>query len=149
MRTTLTYRVLPRLAVGVEVNPRDDEIGPLANWVAVTETALRPALMFGVSSDRIGTPSGQSYFATLSKDLASVNGWPLAPYVGAAFGTFEDDFRAVAGLRARLGRGFATTVIYDGKALHPTAEYRFFDRHVVTLLWVDTRNVGVAYSIAF
>ena len=40
--------------------------------------------MFGTSSDRIGTPEGQAYYVTLSKDLSTVKDWPIAPYVGAA-----------------------------------------------------------------
>lgn len=123
-------------------------MGPLANWVAVTETERRPALMFGISSDRIGTPDGEAYFFTLSKDLEGLTGWPVAPYVGAAYGTFEDDLRAVGGLRVRFGRGFASTVIHDGKALHPTLEYRL-GRHAFSALWVDTRDLGLAYSVVF
>jgi len=140
---------VPRLSLGVEFNSRADELGPLANWVAVTETRRRPALMFGLSSDRIGTPDGEAYFFTLSKDLEGLTGWPIAPYVGGAYGTFDDEFRAIGGLTARLGRGFATTMIHDGKAFHPTLDYRFLDRHVVSLLWVDTNDLGFAYSVAF
>lgn len=149
MRLTLTYRVLSRLSLGIEVNPRADEIGPLFNWVAVTETERRPALIFGTSSDRIGTPDGQAYFATLSKDLESLTGVRLAPYVGVAYGTFENSLRRIGGVRVPLGRGFAGSALWDGKNLHPTAEYRFLERHVLTLLWVDTRHAGAAYSVAF
>ena len=106
--------------------------------------------MFGTSSDRIGTPEGQAYYFTLSKDLSNVNGWPVAPYVGVAYGTFEDEIKAIAGLYVRLPRtGFASTMIHDGKSFHPTVEYRFLQRHVVSVLWVDTHDVGLAYSVAF
>jgi hypothetical protein len=148
-RTTASFRVVPRLSLGVEYNPRADDASPLANWVALTETGLRPALILGTSSDRIGTPRGHAYYATLSKDLGSVNGWPIAPYAGVAWGTYEDELRAIAGARARLGRGFSSTVIFDGEEVHPTLEYRFLERHVVTLLWVATETTGLAYSIAF
>ncbi|MGH9782835.1 MAG: hypothetical protein ACRD88_01510, partial [Terriglobia bacterium] len=73
VRTTLTYRLHPRLMAGVEFNPRaaepGDRVNPLVNWVALTETTQRPALIVGTSSDRIGTPRGQSFYATLSKNL--------------------------------------------------------------------------------
>ncbi len=69
-RNTLTYRLHPRLTTGVEFNPRaaepGDRVNPLANWVAMTETTQRPALIIGTSSDRIGTPRGQSFYATFS-----------------------------------------------------------------------------------
>ena len=147
---TLAYRVVPRLSLGIEWNPRSDSTSPLANFVAVSETARRPALMFGTSSDRIGTPEGQAYYFTLSKDLSTVNGWPVSPYVGASYGTFENDLRAIAGLYIRVPEtGFASTLIHDGKTFHPTVEYRFLGRHVISVLWVATEHVGVSYSVAF
>ena len=146
----MTYRVIPRLSFGIEYNPRADDTSPLANFVAITETRRRPALMFGTSSDRIGTPEGQSYYFTLSKDLSTVNGWPVAPYVGAAYGSFEDEIKGIVGLHVRLpGTGFSSTMIHDGKNFHPTLGYRFLERHVVSLLWVDTDDIGFAYSVAF
>ena len=124
-------------------------MGPLANFVALTETPRRPALIFGLSSDRIGTPDGEAYFFTLSKDLEKWSGLPLAPYAGAAYGTFEDELRLIGGLLIRFGGGFSSTLIHDGKAFHPTLEYRFLDRHAISLLWVDTDDLGVSYSLAF
>ncbi len=106
--------------------------------------------MFGTSSDRIGTPEGQAYYFTLSKDISELTGWPLSPYLGASYGTFENDLRAVAGLYIRVpGTGFGSTLIYDGKNFHPTVEYSFLRRHVISALWVDTDDLGLAYSVAW
>lgn len=52
LRTTLTYRFHPRFALGIEYNPLEGDVSPLANWLAVEEKARRPALMLGTSSDR-------------------------------------------------------------------------------------------------
>ncbi len=107
-------------------------------------------MILGTSSDRIGTPDGQAYYATLSKDLSPVNGWPISPYAGVAYGTFDDKLRAIGGVYFRIPKtGLASTVIYDGVNLHPTLEYRFRERHVVTLLWVATQDLGLSYSVAF
>ena len=146
---TFTYRVIPRLSLGVEYNPKVGEVGPLMNLVAVTETKFRPAVLFGISSDRIGTPNGTAYFGTVSKNLEDQLHWPVSPYIGVAYGTYEDDLDVIGGVYAGLGAGFSTTVLYDGRELHPTLAYRFLDRHVVTLLWVATQDVGLSYSIAF
>ena len=122
---------------------------PLANWLAVTEKKKRPALILGTSSDRIGTPDGQAYYATLSKDLSTVGGGPIAPYLGIAYGEFEDKWRTIGGVRIRIpDTGWASTLIYDGVNFHPTVEYGR-GRHVFTLLWVDTSDLGASYSIAF
>ncbi len=104
--------------------------------------------MFGTSSDRIGTPDGNAYFGTLSKNLRELTGVPIAPYVGASYGTFDDELRAIGGFWAGFGKGFSSTVIWDGEDLHPTVEYSI-KGHTFTLLWVATEDVGVAYSIAF
>ena len=122
----------------------------LANFVAMREGQKRPALIFGTSSDRIGTPDGQAYFFTFSKDLSTVSRWPVAPYFGASYGTWENDLRAIGGVHVRLPEtNWAMTLIHDGKALHPTLEYRLFDRHSLSLLWVDAEELGLAYSVVF
>ena len=71
LRMTLTYRFLPTFSAGLEYNPIAGKVSPLANWLAIKETTRRPALILGTSSDRIGTPSGQSFYGTLSKN----RGW--------------------------------------------------------------------------
>jgi hypothetical protein len=63
LRTTLTYSLQRRLSVGIEYNPKADSVSPLANLIAVPESRYRPAVILGTSSDRIGTPSGQSFYA--------------------------------------------------------------------------------------
>ena len=104
-RNTLTYRFHPRLTAGAEYNPLAGKVSPLANFVALTETHRRPALILGTSSDRIGTPSGQSYYATLSKNIKHHTGLPLAPYFG-------------------VGPSLPATVIVgrDGRVLYATAK---------------------------
>ncbi len=146
---TFTYRVIPRLSLGVEYNPKAGEIGPLLNFVAVNETKFRPAVLFGISSDRIGTPDGTAYFVTVSKNLEQQLRWPVSPYIGVAYGTYEDELDAIGGVHVGLWAGFSSTVLYDGTELHPTLAYRYLDRHVVTLLWVATENLGLSYSVAF
>src|SRR5687767_6354191 len=79
-RTVLMHQLRPALKLGVEWNPRADEVGFVANWRALAETARRPAVIFGTSSDRIGTPGGQSYYVTVSKSLHETTRLPIAPY---------------------------------------------------------------------
>lgn len=123
-RWTLTYAVNERLSLGVEWNPLDDDVGPLANYRVLDETETRPALILGTSSDRIGTPSGRAYYATLSKDVERWTGLPVAPYVGTAFGEFDDDWELIAGLRIRLGDRLSTTSTWDGENLHHVADFQ-------------------------
>lgn len=147
-RNTLTYRFHPRLTAGVEYNPLAGKVSPLANVVALTETHRRPALILGTSSDRIGTPSGQSFYATLSKSLKHQTGLPVAPYVGVAYGTFEDCFRAIGGLNISFRERWSSTILFDGVRVHPTAAYTR-GRHQFGVILERGRRPGASYSISF
>ena len=147
-RNTLTYRIHPRLTAGVEYNPLAGKVSPLANVVVLTETHKRPALILGTSSDRIGTPYGQSFYATFSKNLKHSTGWPIAPYVGVAYGTFEDRARIIGGLNSSFSERWSTTVLFDGVRIHPLVNYTY-GRHQFGAIFERGRNPGVSYSISF
>ena len=73
-RLTVDYRLAKTVLVGIEYNPVVGEIGPRATWEALLEDEDQPALHFGVSSDRIGTPKGyEAVFATASKTIPETN----------------------------------------------------------------------------
>ncbi len=147
-RNTLTYRFHPRLTVGVEYNPLAEKVSPLANVVAMTETHKRPALILGTSSDRIGTPSGQSFYATFSKNLKQATGLPIAPYAGVAYGTFEDRLRVIGGLNINLAERWSSTILFDGVRVHPLLNYTR-GRHQFGVIFERGRNPGASYSISF
>ena len=147
-RNTLTYRFHPKFTAGVEYNPLAGKVSPLANVVALTETHKRPALILGTSSDRIGTPSGQSFYATFSKSLKHSTGLPLAPYVGVAYGTFEDRARIIGGLNFSLTERWSSTILFDGVRVHPTANYTY-GRHQIGVIFERGRHPGASYSVSF
>ncbi|HYE64590.1 MAG TPA: hypothetical protein VD966_03345 [Pyrinomonadaceae bacterium] len=147
-RNTLTYRFHPRLTAGVEYNPLAGKVSPLANILAVTETKKRPALILGTSSDRIGTPSGQSFYATLSKTLERETGWPIAPYFGVTYGTHEDRFRPIGGINIYFRERWSSTVLFDGVRVHPLLNYTH-GRHQFGVIFERGRNPGASYSISF
>ena len=147
-RNTLTYRFYPRLTAGVEYNPLAGKVSPIANFVALTETHKRPAVILGTSSDRIGTPSGQSYYVTASKSLKHSTGWPIAPYAGLAYGTYEDRFRPIGGLNIYAGERWSSTVLFDGVRVHPMISYTN-GRHVFSFIMERGRRPGASYSVSF
>ncbi|MBC8031207.1 MAG: hypothetical protein H7Z16_13915 [Pyrinomonadaceae bacterium] len=147
-RNTLTYRFHPRFTAGLEYNPLAEKVSPLANVVALTETHKRPALILGTSSDRIGTPSGQSFYATFSKSLKHQTGLPVAPYVGVAYGTYDDRARVIGGLNIQMGEGWSSTILFDGVRVHPTVNYTR-GRHQFGVIFERGRNPGASYSISF
>jgi hypothetical protein len=147
-RNTLTYRLHPRFTAGVEYNPLAGKVSPLANLVVVTETHQRPAIIFGTSSDRIGTPSGQSFYATVSKSLKHHTGLPISPYAGVAYGTYEHRTRAIGGLNIAFRENWTSTVLFDGVRVHPIMNYTF-GRHQLGVIFERGRNPGFSYSVSF
>ena len=147
-RNTLTYRFHPRLTAGVEYNPLAGKVSPIANWLALSETKRRPALVLGTSSDRIGTPSGQSFYATLSKSLERETGLPFAPYAGVAYGTYEDRLRPIGGLNIYYKQRWSSTILFDGVRVHPLVNYAR-GRHAFSAIMERGRNPGASYSVSF
>ncbi len=122
------------MRAGIEVNPRDDDVGPLLNWRVLDETAELPAIVLGTSSDRIGTPSGRAVYATASKDLERWTGLPVAPYAGITYSGFDHAFDPIGGLVVRFD-GFSTTHLYDGDNTH----------HLLSVGLGNGMSVGVLY----
>lgn len=147
-RNTLTYRFHPRFTAGVEYNPLAGKVSPLANLVVVTETHARPALIIGTSSDRIGTPSGQSFYATISKNVKEYIKLPVSPYVGVAYGTFEDRTRVIGGLNIAIADRWSSTILFDGVRVHPLLSYTR-GRHQFGVIFERGRNPGASYSVSF
>ena len=136
-------RLTPSLKAGIEWNALENEVGIVANWRAISETRTRPALIFGTSSDRIGTPSGQSYYATVSKSLGRV-----APYAGVSYSGYADKLLVPFGMNVALPRGLSAMVMNDGVHTHLSATYAR-SRISVTLLAVERQHVGVTIGTAF
>jgi hypothetical protein len=136
------------LQIGVEWNPLAEKVSPLANWRMLSETESRPAIILGTSSDRIGTPSGQSYYLTISKDVSPWLRLPLAPYVGVAYGTYEDKARALGGLNMYCPASLSSLSIFDGVTVHPTLSWSR-DRHTVSFVLAHGEDPGVSYSVVF
>lgn len=147
-RNTLTYRFHSRFTAGIEYNPLARKVSPIANLVALTETHRRPALVLGTSSDRIGTPSGQSLYATFSKNLKHYTGLPIAPYFGVAYGTYEDRKRMIGGLNITMAERWSSTILFDGIRIHPLVNYTT-GRHQLGVIFERGRHPGISYSISF
>ena len=146
---TLIYRWKPRIHFGVEYNPLVGEVHPLLTLIPVTETKNRPAVIFGISSDRIGTPEGTSVYLTASKDLEHWIGLPIAPYGGIVYGTYEDRFRPIGGMSIRVRKNLTSLIQFDGVKVHPSLTYSFNETHSFTFLMIRGKNPGVTYTFSF
>ncbi len=142
-RTIVVRRLTPSLKAGIEWNALENEVGIVANWRAISETRTRPALIFGTSSDRIGTPSGQSYYVTLSKGFGRV-----APYVGASYSGYEERVIFPFGVNVHVGGPVSAMLINDGVHTHLSATYGHRNLSL-TLLLVEREKVGLTLGMTF
>lgn len=118
------------------------------NWLLLSETSTRPALMIGTSSDRIGTPSGQSFYVTVSKSLQRELRLPLAPYVGISYGTYEDEIVFPCGLNVVIRPNWSALFMFDGVNPHFSTTYTW-KAFSFTLLLIDMKDFGFAVGAAF
>lgn len=137
------------MLLGVEWNPEVDEINPLVNLHLLSETDTRPAILLGTSSDRIGTPDGQAYYVTASKDLSPWIRWPVAPYLGASYGTYEDRLRAIGGVWLSLGGPVSALVIHDGVHVTLSLDVEIAGHLTLSALLFDGDEPGVSASVSW
>ena len=142
-RTVLMYRITRDVKAGLEWNAKADELGLVANWRALGETKTRPAVIFGTSSDRIGTPSGQSYYVTLSKGFGRI-----APYAGASYSGYEERVIFPFGVNVHLGGPLSAMLINDGVNTHLSATYGHRNLSL-TLLLVEREKLGLTLGMTF
>ncbi len=145
-RFTANYRVVKNLQVGVEFNATIGEISPLATLFVVSETKHRPALFFGTSSDRIGSPEGtQSYYATTSKYLPSTG---TTGYFSLNYSEWDDGINIPFGFTQEISQGFAARYMYDGERSHALVDH-YRDSLGISLMWVWLEEFGVAFHGGF
>jgi hypothetical protein len=145
-RFTTTHRFTPRFQAGVEVNPGADEIGPIANWIALTETDKQPMVNFGTSSDRIFSPKGtQSYYMTVAKSLPALR---AAPYVSLFWSEWEDRFLFPFGANFSLSEQWDLMGMNDGRNSHALMTYKR-ENDSLSLMLIKMRYPGVSYSFGF
>jgi hypothetical protein len=137
------HRFGDALKAGIEVNAAADEVGIVANWRAVPETSRRPAVIFGTSSDRIGTPAGQSYYVTVSKSLGRI-----APYAGLSYSGHDDRMRIPFGLNVAITPPWSAMVMNDGVHTHLSTTYSW-KRYSLTVLAVERKDFGLTVGVAF
>ena len=122
---------------------------PLITIIPVTETLNRPAVIFGISSDRIGTPRGTSVYLTASKDLQHWTGLPIAPYGGIVYSSYDHKFRTIGGLNIRFHPKVTSLIQFDGVKVHPSITYSFNDTHALTFLMIRGKDPGMTYTFSF
>jgi hypothetical protein len=145
-RFTVQYRLTPRFQAGIEFNPGESEVGPLANWVLLPETAQYPMISLGTSSDRIGTQKGErAYYATFAKSFPNIG---LAPYVSINYSASDEAFNFPFGANYQFDDWFGLMGMYDGHKSHLILNYRHQNMNV-GLMWIWLKRPGISFSIGF
>ena len=121
-------------------------MGGLLTLFAFTETETRPALFFGTSSDRIGSPPGeQSYFATVSKFVPRLRS---SLYVSLNYSEWDEEFNLPFGVETVLGRGVSLRPMHDGDRGHVMLNY-YARQYGFSLMYVWLEKMGFSISAGF
>ena len=134
------------MQLGLEFNPKVEELGPLFTFFLLTETETAPALFIGTSSDRIGSPAGeQAYYATASKYISILR---TSFYGSLNFTEWDRGFNCPVGFGVELGKGFSVRPMYDGARSHLLLNY-FAAQYGVSLMYVWLETLGIAFFVGF
>jgi len=85
---------------------------------------------------------------TVSKNVKHYTRLPVSPYIGVAYGTFEDRARLIGGLNIAFDERWGSTILFDGVRIHPLLNYTR-GRHQFGVIFERGRNPGASYSISF
>ena len=130
----------------MEYNPGANEFVPRGNWYWLTENEHRPAIIFGTSSDRIGTPEHkQAYFVTFAKRLEGLH---VAPYFTVNYSEFDKGLNFPFGASVNLHPNWSVLGMNDGRKTHLMLNYRQKE-YGVSLMWVWMRKVGISVTTGF
>ena len=121
-------------------------VRPYLDWVAISESKSRPAVIIGTSSDRMDLPYGQAYFATVSKNLSGEMHLPISPYVGASYGTYDHKLRPIGGLNTNITRHISSLIIFDGVHVHPVVSVRI-GQFGFSFMLINCRKPGGSVSM--
>lgn len=145
-RVNLFYRFAPRFQAGLEWNPGEEELGPVANWIVAAETARTPMVSLGTSSDRIFSPRGtRATYATFAKSLAKPGS---SAYVSLSYSEWEDTLLVPFGATWHLADAWDLTGMHDGRNTHALATYKLPQANV-SLLLIKLRHPGISVGFAF
>lgn len=146
-RFTGDYLFHPRVNAGLEFNPAADEVTIRGNIRVVNEQRYAPNVSLGTSSDRIGSPAGtQCYYVTVAKTIHQL---PIAPYASLNYSEWEDGWTFPFGTTIKLGRGFSSLLMNDGRKPHAMLNYDSGQGWGVSALWVWFERAGAALSFGF
>lgn len=134
------------MQAGIEYNPNAREVNLIGNYIFATETANRPMISFGTSSDRIGTPAGpRAYFFTFAKSLSETK---FSGYVSLNYSEFDDGFNLPFGITYGFTPEVSTMFMYDGRRNHLLLTYAK-DDWSVSAMWVWFKHPGISVSFGF
>ncbi|MBK6767317.1 MAG: hypothetical protein IPG71_13785 [bacterium] len=143
-RFTADYLFHRRVNAGVEINPAADELTVRGNIRVLAETRNVPNVSLGTSSDRIGSPAGtQCYYITAAKTIRRL---PIAPYASVNYSEWEDGLTFPFGATVKLGRGFSTLLMNDGRKAHGMLSFDSGGGWGASALWVWFERAGLAVT---
>lgn len=114
-RWTLDKSLNPRLTVGLEYTPSQNEVLPRATWFATPAKGSLPSVALGWTSDRLSTPKGQAVFMTFSQHIPES---PVTLISSLKWSTDKSRLAFPFGANLKLGDQAVLQAIHDGDYTH-------------------------------
>ena len=167
-RWTLDYMLTDNLSIGIERAGSDSRVGPTtsiddglfdwlrdsdgdatilprATWFVTPDRENHPSLTVGFASDRLSTPRGQAFFATVGKSIPES---PFTPFVSVKTNTFEGRTVFPFGVNYYMNDGWAIQAINDGDYSHVLLT-KMLTSASVSLLYARTQYWGFSVAVGF
>lgn len=167
-RFSIDHMITPNLSVGLERSGSDSSVMPTstlsdgffnylknsdgdspvlprATWFASPERPNHPSVTFGFASDRLSTPRGQAFFATIAKSIPKV---PVTPFVSVKTNTYGGRTVFPFGVNWYLPNNMALQAINDGDYSHLLLT-KVLGTTSVSLLYARTQYWGMVVSYGF
>ncbi|MCS7192290.1 MAG: hypothetical protein NZ937_04815, partial [Armatimonadetes bacterium] len=122
------------------------EFNPLRlTYDLTTETETTPLISFGVSSDRVGSPSGtKMYYLTVAKTFPKTQ---LSPYFSLAYSEWDDGFNAPFGVYWQINKSWNFLAMNDGRKSHLLLTNQWKDGWVTLgWIWIKTFSVSIGWG---
>lgn len=167
-RFVVDYRVTPNLSIGIERAGGASGVGsypafgndpygymrdsnanapimPRLTWFVTPETASTPSLTVGFTSDRLSTPRGQAYFATISKSIPDS---PIAVFVSTKYSNFDGRVAFPFGFNWTIDQNWTLQTINDGDYTHMLLT-RIHDGAAYSLVGARMKWLGFMVTVGF
>src|SRR5260370_31223895 len=154
LRAFMITSVTPKFAVGFQFDPRRmfhekrGRVNVIIDWLAVSESGSRPAIIIGTGADRLSTPTAQTFHLMINKTLIPLGRVSTSCHVGLSWSKRDGRILGIAGMNFGFSQHLSSRMIFDGIHFHAVVTAKFAHQSFSILL-IRSGQLGASYSVTF